>query len=256
MLRGDGRRVVSGGPVVGLAQQIDNRLHAGREFLRVAGDPGAFLDHPRHGVLIERPVFFLSGHGGDVARIELAVLGIAVHLFVEIRRHFEQLGKIPVILVEHVVEHPVADEDDFHIQRDRLRLERHRADETQRFPERLDTQLLGVERAFQAVPGERLLEQLQRVEHKIAAVGPVQCAGFDQRELGEQRAHPRLMLGAAHQVLIAGVVLRDDRGSLGLAVVDQQIDLGSAGSSAGLTSACPGCSAASLPAAEIPPSVR
>ena len=59
--------------------------------------------------------------------------GAAVHLFLEVGRHLEQLGEIAVVLMQQVVQHPVAQQHHLDVQRDRLRLQRHGAEQAERF---------------------------------------------------------------------------------------------------------------------------
>ena len=53
-----------------------------------------------------------------------------VNVFGEIDRHFEQLAEIGIERAEQVIEHTVADQDDLDVERDRLRFERDRTDQS------------------------------------------------------------------------------------------------------------------------------
>ena len=94
------------------------------------------------------------------------------------------------------------------------RLERHGAGEAQHLLERDGADLAGAQRPLQRFPAEIAASSRSRVEHQIAAIGPVQRAGHDQIEIGEQRAEARHVLDAADQVLMGRVVLVDDRRAL------------------------------------------
>ncbi len=59
----------------------------------------------------------------------------------------------------------------------------------QRLRRRLDADLAELQGALEGLPGDRVGEHLERVEDQVAAVGAVQRAGLDQREVGE-RARP------------------------------------------------------------------
>jgi len=41
-------------PVIGLAHQVGQAFHMGGKFFRILGPAGAVLDHPCHGIAIER----------------------------------------------------------------------------------------------------------------------------------------------------------------------------------------------------------
>ena len=130
-------------------------------------------------------------------------------------------GKVGVVLVKQVVNESLADQDDLHVERDRLRLERHSADQAEGFAEGFDAHLARLQRTFERFPSEGLLQQAQRLDDQISAVGAMQRAAANQVEVGDQGAQSRLVLGAADQVRIGRIVLEDDRSAGGLAVVDQ-----------------------------------
>ena len=75
----------------------------------------------------------------------------------------------------------------------------------------LDAHLARLDGALQGFPGERREQKLAGVQQQIAAIGPVQRAGLDQQEVGNQRTHLRDMLDPADQIAVGGVELLDDR---------------------------------------------
>ncbi len=119
----------------------------------------------------------------------------------------------------------LADENDLHLQRDRLRLQRDGADHAVDLAQRLDDDLLLAQGALQPLPGERLGQQLERLDDQIAAVGLVQRPRLDEREVGDQRAHLGHVLDAADQLGVARLIEDDDRRARGLAVIDGDVDL-------------------------------
>ena len=67
-------------------------------------------------------------------------------------------------------------------------------------------------------------QQLVRIEDQVTAVGAVQCAGLDQRKVGNQGAHLRYVLDPPDQVLVGGVILENDRRAGRIRVVDDHVD--------------------------------
>ncbi|KAF5031211.1 hypothetical protein DSECCO2_630090 [anaerobic digester metagenome] len=65
--------------------------------------------------------------------------------------------------------------------------------------------------AQEPLPGSDVGRDVVHADDEEAAVGAVQGAGLDQREIGVERAHLGFALDAAHEVEIGGVVL-DDHG--------------------------------------------
>ncbi len=164
------------------------------------------------------------GDGRDQPRVLSGGLFVAHEVVVEVGRDLEQLVEVGVLLGQQVVELAVAHEDHLDVQGDRLRLERDGAGDAEHLPRRLDADLLEAQGALQSFPGVGIGQHLERVQDQITAVGAVQHAGLDQREVGEQRAHHGDLLHAAHQVEIGRVALVDDRRSGGTAGIDQHVD--------------------------------
>lgn len=162
------------------------------------------LDRARHRVPVEGQQPLLRRERRDQPGIGELRRRVAAHVVLEVGGHLEELGEVRIELVEQVVEQPVAQEDDLDVERDRLGLERDRADQTQALAERLDAQLARIERALQALPRERLQEDLACIEQQVAAVRAVQRAALDQRKIGEQRAHLRDVLDAPEQIVKGG----------------------------------------------------
>ena len=205
-------------PVIGLLQQIGHASHVGGQPLRIADQPRAVLDHPRHGAAVEGQQFFLARQRGDQTGIEQMGVGIALNAVFEIRRHLEQLVEIRVVLLQQVIEQAVAEQHDLDIQRHRLRLQRDGADQAVHLAQRFDANLARLQGAFQAFPGKGLHQHFAHVQQQVAAVGPVQRTRLDQGEIRHQRAQLGDMLDPPDQVAVGRVVLADDRGAGLLAV--------------------------------------
>ena len=151
-----------GGELVGFLQQIDDRAHAGRQSIRVAGEPRGLLDHPGHRVAVERPQLLAPADGADQPRIEQRRLGAPLDPVVEIGGDLEQLGEFLVMVAQQVVESRRTDQHDLDVERDRLRCERHRARHAQQLLQCLDADLAGIERALQRGPAVIAGQQLVR----------------------------------------------------------------------------------------------
>ena len=78
---------------------------------------------------------------------------------------------------------------------------------------------------FSASQAKGCVRTLSASSDQVAAVGAVQRAGLDQREVGDQRAHLREVLDAADEVVVGGVVLVHDRRAAAAAVLDQHVHL-------------------------------
>ncbi len=78
--------------------------------------------------------------------------------------------------------------------------------------------------ALEPFPGIRLTENLARIENQESAIGAMQRAGPDQREVAEQRAHVHVVLDAPDQILQGRIVLVHDRARAVSRIFDQQID--------------------------------
>jgi hypothetical protein len=197
----------------------------GGELLRVSDKAAASLNHPGHCCAIEGTQVLAARDSGDQAGIELIVFVRPGHLIVEIGLHLKQLAEVWVVLVEQVVQEALTDQDDLHVQRNRLGFQGYRADQAQGLTERLDAHLLGPENPFQAVPGVGLREKLAGVHEEVSPIGSVERTGLDQVEVGDESTHLSDMLYASNQVVVSGVFLVDDWRTLGLTVVDQDVDL-------------------------------
>ena len=84
----------------------------------------ALLDERRHAALLHVEQLLVANDLGH-QREEVRDLPLPVgHLAVEVGEHLEDLAEVLVSIVEHVVEPPVADHHDLHVEVHRLRLDR------------------------------------------------------------------------------------------------------------------------------------
>ena len=63
------------------------------------------------------------------------------------------------------------------------------------------------------------------VQEQVAAIGPMQSAGLDEREVGDERTHLGLVLDVTDEVGVARQARLHHRRALAAAVVHDQIDL-------------------------------
>ncbi len=116
-----------GGELVGFPQQVEKGAHAGRQLVGIAGEPGRLLDDARDAVAVERPQLLAPGHRADQPGVEQRRLRRALDPVLEIGGDLEQLGEFLVLRAEQVIERRRPDQHDLDVERDRLRLQRHRA---------------------------------------------------------------------------------------------------------------------------------
>lgn len=171
----------------------------------------AVLDHARHAGRGQRPQAGLAGQRrnhsgvGPVARLR------AIHARFEVHRHLEQFPEVRVELIQQVVEEPVADQHDFDVQRNRLGIERHRADQAERLPDGFDPNRVRAQRTLEAFPRKRLEQHAPGVDEQVTAVGLVQRGRLDVREVGDEHPHVGHVFDAANQILKRRLVFIDDR---------------------------------------------
>ena len=209
--------------VVGLAGQVAHLGHQHGEPAGVVGLPRALFDEAGDAPGFEGQQFLLAGEGAEHPGEGAHPGGGARDGLLEVGGDFEQLLEVAVVRHEEVVVEALAGEDDFDVERDRLRFERDGVEEAELFGERLGVDQLGAQRPLEALPGVGLAEHLVGVDHQVAAVGAVQGAGFDERVVGHQGAHLRDVFDGAEQLLESGVVLEDHRAAGRLGVVDEHV---------------------------------
>src|SRR5581483_10738909 len=122
--------------------------------------------------------------------VQSIVFGRASDVVFEIGGDLEEGVEIGVERLEQVEEQPIAEQDDLHVERNRLGLERDRAREAERLPERLDPDLLAIEGALEPLPSVRCEQEIARVEHEISAARPMERPRLDQVEVGDEGPEP------------------------------------------------------------------
>ena len=213
------------GDEVGFAHQVEQALHVARQPFGILRLARGVLDQAGAGGALEGEQIFLARQGGDDAGVVEVAGGGARQLVLEVSNHFEQLGEVGVVGLQQVIQLALADQDDLDVERDRHGVERHRVDQRQHLAERFDPNLARTQGAFQTLPGIRLHQQLVRVEDEIAAVGLVQCARFDEGEVGDQGAEVFDVLDPADEVGVGGVIGRHHRRAGEAVAIDQDVDL-------------------------------
>ena len=217
------RGVVDPSPVVRLAQQVQHQADPGGELLLVRGLAGTPLHHPEHGVAIERPQRVLARQGRDERRVAAPVLRRGRHLIVEVSRDLEQLCELRIERAEQVIEQRLAQENDLHLKRGRLGIQRDRAGQAERLAQRFNAHAMCLERPFERIPHEGRAEQFIGVQYQVSAARPVQRTRPDQQEIGGQGAELRGVLHPPQQVVVGRVVLEHHRCPGGRAVVHQYV---------------------------------
>ncbi len=82
-----------------------------------------------------------------------------------------------------------------------------------------------LESAFQRLPRHGIAEEILRFQDEESAIGFMHRPGLNLGEVGGQHPHVVLHFDHAHEVVVGGVRLANDRGALGVFVVDKEIDL-------------------------------
>ena len=135
------------------------------------------------------------------------------------------LLELGVGLGEAVVGRAFSDEDDLHVERNRLGGERHGA-------ALRDEDLVGdlhphfarPKRTLELVPRVRRLDELLGVDEQVAAVRTVEGACFDEREVGRERAQPGDVLDASEEARDGRMILDDDRRARRATVLDDHVN--------------------------------
>ena len=151
------------------------------------------------------------------------LLGAVDHRL-EIGLKLEELAVIRIKLQQKRMQQPVTDQHDADVQGDRVRFKRNGRDQAHPLGHGGDRDLAAFQASFQRVPGERFGQHLPDIENEIAAVGPVQRAGSDHGEIGEQCAHLADMLDPSGQVVVGRQVFLDHGRAVTILLRDHDID--------------------------------
>ena len=132
-------------------------------------------------------------------------------IVIEVGQHLEVLRGIRIGRGQQVVQHAVAEQHDLHVERDRIRLQRHRRGHAHEPRGVLDHDLLAQQGTLQRGPALGFGEQVAQVDHDRAAIGAMQAARLDQPEIRHQRALHREVLDAADKIAQCRMHLLDHR---------------------------------------------
>ena len=148
----------------------------------------------------------------SVARTSPRCRGVARKVVFEIgAAQLEMLAQLGIGRAKQEVEHPVAEQHDLHLQRNRVGLERDRVRQADEASDVLDRDLAAPQRALERRPTERLHQQAARVDEEIASVRAVQRAGLDEQEIGDEHAMGGDIIDAADQIAERRVQFLDQR---------------------------------------------
>src|SRR5262245_42596468 len=90
----------------------------------------------------------------------------------------------------------------------------------------LDFESTVPQRAFQRGPHEWLGQSIERIEHEVAALRPVESPGADAHEV--TAPHPPIFecrLNCAKEIFVRWRHFKDDRGPTGVSIVHNDVDL-------------------------------
>ena len=195
-----------------------------REALLVVAEVGTEVHEPGHGRPVEgrQPLEIHDAAYG--AKVVAHAGGASRHAVGHLGLDAEELGKALVGVEQAFVDVFVADEHDLELKLDRGGLEALGAHgRVRQVLVVLEPGDAGLEGAQQAFPGCRVVQEIVHVEHQEAAVGAVEAAGLDEREVRDQGAELGFALDAAEQVGRRRVVLHDDGGALEALVVHEEV---------------------------------
>ena len=167
---------------------------------------------------------FLVGEMPDKAGVVLQRRLRPFHLIIKNRVDLEYFLEIFLVLIQHVVDVLVADEDDFHVHWDGFRLQGGRRQLENGFT-RLNFDLPAQKYAFQCFPYTRLGHGVERVENEIASVGAQERTRLDLREIRHPHPpHIEDLFNRTENVRVCLLCLHDDRHVRRHAVVEQEVD--------------------------------
>ncbi len=196
---------------VGLADQLEQIADPRRQAPLMLGQTRTVGGQACHGRAGERRHALFRGAGlHQLGELLQAVLGQR-DVLVEVNQHAEHLLEVRIVILQRVIELARADDHHLELQRDDLRVEGHGGNAAQVAQRRLHLQLARMQGALQRLPDEGLAEQLLRLDHQVAAVGPMQGAGTQLPIAGVQRPLVGAVFDTAEQVVVGRVRLEHHR---------------------------------------------
>ena len=211
-------------PVLRFAHDVADVPEARGKLGAVAGQAHALFHDAGHGRAVEVAQVLIGAAGRDELRVARGVVGVQVDLRLEFRQNLEKLPEIRVQFVEQRVHVRRPDQRDFEVQRDRFRLQPRRQRQAKVVGHALDAYPLVAQRALQGRVGGARLQQIVRGQHQVAAVGPVQRAGLNQREVRDADAQFRAGLHPSKEVGVRRVGVANQRRAGFRPVRDQHVD--------------------------------
>ena len=210
--------------VVRLADHVRDRVDRRRQAFGIVGQPRGVFDQAAHRRSRERPrARLVHEPGAEACEGEFTVRG-SRHFVFEIDDDLEEVPEFGIVTLEDIQQPALADQADFHVERNRRRIQRRSGEETELGFGRVEPDLSRAQRTLQRLPRERLHQQLARIEHEEAAVGAMQGARLEQGEVRDEGAERRAMLDTADQVAERRQVTPHDGRGIERAVVDEEID--------------------------------
>ncbi len=80
-----------------------------RQLLGIRREPGTVLDHAGHRIPVEMAQAVAAHDTGDNPGEQQLALWVPIYVVAEIGTHLEQLRELGVEMMQHVVDHPIAE---------------------------------------------------------------------------------------------------------------------------------------------------
>ena len=148
----------------------------------------------------------------------------SLDLVVKVGLHLEHLPELLIASREKKVRHRIAGHNELDVNRDRLRPQRLRGEQTVLLARVFQAHFAGPDKPFQPVPGARLRHHIHEVQDQVPAVRLVHRARPQERMVAKVRTESRPPLDAPEEVRPVGVRLDDDRRASDTRVVDEGVD--------------------------------
>ena len=208
-----------------LAREIVDRLEHREHARPVARHPHSELDDLRQRARIERRQILPARQRSDARGIMRRRRAVSRHRRPHLGFDFEQLRKIRIVKIEHVVKVRAAQRHDLVVNLDRLGLEPAHREKRQRL-ESLQRHAPRLEAALERLPDAGLDHRILEIEDQEPAVRFQKRSADDAREVGPrppQRIDPSL--DRAEQIAIRRRILEHDRRAARRRVIDHHVDL-------------------------------
>ena len=222
---GDPLRRFAAREVRRLAREIVDRLEHREHSRSVARHPHAEFHDLRQRAGLERRQILRARQRAHARRIMRGGCAVGRHRGPHLSLHLEQVRKVRIVKIQHVVEVRAAEHHDLVVNLDRLGLQSAHREKRERL-ERLQRHAARLEAALERFPDARLDDRILEIEDQEAAVRFQKRSADDAREVGArppQRIDPAL--DRAEQVAIGRRVLEHHRRAARGRVVDHHVDL-------------------------------